>query len=137
MASKNAAEDLATQLATDLGGSYTLGTNVFWGMVRDGAEVGIPDLCIFVVQTGGPGLESWCGEAGNSGHRPSCQVVIRGNPRAHTAGAAVAELVKDAVHQMSLSGYVDVVVTTDISFIGMDDRERPRWTVNAMLTYEG
>lgn len=133
--------DLATRLAAGLtsalGAGYVYGTtgaNIFRGPPRKPGN-GIPVKAMFCLATGGPVPQQYTTDGSTSEVRyTSVQVTIRGDVEAFGAGQTLARACRDALHKSTISGYFNVEVReSEPTFIGVDDQESPRWTINVSM----
>lgn len=98
--------DVATALA-GAGIGLTLGTNVFWGPVRESdPSTAFPSAAVFCTMRGGAPPINYCDASITPQLRePLVQVMIRSAPRDYAAGQATARQVKNALHDIPPTGY--------------------------------
>lgn len=98
--------DVAVQLASS-GLGLTLGTNLFWGKLREvDPGTGISSTAVFVATRLSPAPENYCdGQRLPQAREPQLQIMVRSNPQDFAGGQALARGVKDALHDIALSGY--------------------------------
>lgn len=100
--------DLA--VATALAGAglgLTLGTNVFWGTIRESDPAsGVPSKAVFCTLLLSPAPVNYCdGSRTPQGREPQVQVVVRGNANDYSTAQTLARSVKDALHDLPPTGY--------------------------------
>jgi hypothetical protein len=132
MTALNAASAVATALQT--AGKGTLGSTIFIGLEAPSDSL-VPISCIFVVGTGGPPPDDFLGDTSKRGikhHR--VQVLVRGARNDFQAGAAAALGALEALNLATVSGVLKCgVEQSEPAFLGLNDQEQPRWTINVML----
>lgn len=130
--------DLVTRIVAGLGAGYTDGTNVFRGAPRKPGN-GVPRKAIFCLASGGPRPEQYTQGAGTTSEirYTSVQVYVRGDVNDFATGQTLARDTRDAVHKATVSGYVNVEVNeSEPTFLGVDDQECPRWSLNVTMWRE-
>lgn len=98
--------DVAVKLAAS-GLGLTLGTNLFWGKLREVDAVGgVRSKAVFVMTRLSGAPTNYCdGARTPQGREPLLQIVVRSDPQDFAGGQALARGVKDALHDIVLSGY--------------------------------
>lgn len=119
--------DVKDILDGDSSVGLTYGTDLFISRVPEDS----PHECVTIFDTGG--YES----DGNTDYeRPTFQVHVRGSKGGgYTAGYALARSIYETLHRyanqaVNSTTYHGIWCTTNIIFIGYDERDRPVWTIN-------
>jgi len=112
--------------ALQAAGLGTVATDIFEGLVRDGAD--IADAAIFVLKTGGPtALRDLTTE--NRVYRSEfVDVHVRSDVNARTVGQQTAEAVFQALANTTPAGYV-MWLAREPTPIEQDNKGRHRWVV--------
>ena len=127
--------DLATYIGTNVG-ALTLGTNLFVGKVR-AKSAQIPSKAVFCLAGGGPAPTAYADGTTTNYRQSAIQVRVRDVPRDFGAGQTLARAVRDAVHQKTIAGYVDVYVEqSEPIYINEDSQGHHEWSINVMMTHE-
>lgn len=127
MAVNAPSEDVAALLESSAAGlGLTVGTDLFVA-----AEPDTPDACVTVYDSPGFGPDPAVADY----HRPGVMVRVRGVRGGYRAAYAVALAVLEYFHtlrQQTVAGtrYVAFWAETDVNPVGVDERERPLFTVN-------
>ena len=130
--------DIATQIATNLGGSYTLGTNVFAGPVRPSGAT-VPKRAVFVLTSGGEPSVPYRETAVPYTEKkaPRVQARIRCDAEDFAVGEALAVSVRDAANFLPPSGYIECrAVESSPNYLGRDPEALHEWSVNFRVEIE-
>lgn len=126
------ATDVATFLAA--AGHGTVGTDIF--NVPEQPESNIfPAAAVFCVLYAGD-QDDYVGQTPQGIYKPKVQVTVRGAQQAAAwaTGEAKARAVRDALHAVALGGsYIDCRTLNGPNFIGKNDQDQPRWTINVAI----
>lgn len=89
----------------------------------------MPDVCITILETGGPSALDRFGDATASIQMPHIQVMVRNDD--YTAGKSDADDIWALLHDNTPSGYsrTTMLQSTPI-YLGSDDDFQHRWAVN-------
>lgn len=121
--------DIATALSD--AGLGTLATDLFYGPVRDGAQV--PDAALFVLETGGFQPVPDIGGASAADLRErSVQLRVRSAQRDYSGGYATAQSAWGAVHKQQPAGYVSWEAGEPL-FVETDESGRHHWSINVLV----
>ncbi len=127
----------ATPLNFNGAGAINLFASLVLPSSQDGNEGGVPAQAVFVAATGGPAPIPYLGRAG-SYYQPTIQARIRSNPGDQAGGLALARLVRDALHEAVISGYVGALLEQPEPLpLGADGRNCYGWSVNVRLLRAG
>jgi hypothetical protein len=124
------------QALASAGLGLTLGTNLFWGKVREvDTASGVPSQAVFVTLRLSPAPENYCdGSITPQAREPQLQVTVRSNPQDFSGGQTLARSVKDALHDIPPSGYDACRVTqAEPVPIGETDSGEHLFSVNVHL----
>ncbi len=127
--------DVAVALAS-AGLGLTLGQNIYWGKEREvDPDTGVPSKAVFVVNRLGAAPDNYIDESRTPQARePLLQIVVRSEPQDFTGGYALARSVKDALHDIHLSGYDACRVTqAEPVPIGENDSGEHLFSLNVHL----
>lgn len=117
----------------------TKGTNLFMGPGR-GISDEIPAKSVFVLASGGPPpLIHLNGGSVPDTKEPACQIIIRGEHKAFSAGQTLARAVYAAIHKSSPADNVAgscLAQQSEPIYIGEDEQGFPGWTINVLLFRE-
>lgn len=133
---KNPALDVVSFLDTKAAGSLTLaaGTNLFVGPERSYPRTGAS--AVFVLNTGGPGPETYIGGRRTARFRPTVQVLVRFGSGDLELGEAVARAVFAWLQQQVMTGYLSLYVRDSApAYLGEFD-QRHRWSLNVECQYK-
>jgi len=128
--------DVATYLAAQ--GFGTIGTDLFHCAPKPPGG-GIPDACIFVLDSGGPAPDPYfrVGGASASFYRVGVQVRVRAAVGQSAAGKERARDVLTALHLAAIAGYTAVHAQTSAPlYLGRDDTEHDEWSVNCSVWFK-
>lgn len=140
------AHDLATFLAGVLalpsppGGSqtftYAAGGNMVMGSERAKDET-MPNLAVFVLQTGGPPPQPFLDSAGVSWKLVRVQVKVRSQVDDQITGQAIAVALSQKAHLATIAGYVQCLVQEAVpNYLGADERGLCRWSFNVEMQFK-
>lgn len=130
--------DVSTDVATFLASVPAMGTlnsDIQVGFV-DPLATGLPQVCIYVLATGGPGQDNHVGATTSVNHgirHLRVQVTVRGEPGEYVAAAAKAQAVRNALHLCGISGYMKCEAISEPYPLPPDDLGAYRWVINFML----
>ena len=118
-------EDIKDILESSAVGVGTFATDLFIGKEPDS-----PNACVTIYDTGGAEPE-----AGYVYDYPTIQIRIRGEVGGYRNAYLKAKEVRDALHGRineiwSSTRYIGIWAMSDILFLGIDDKQRPIFTVN-------
>lgn len=125
----NEVDDIITALGN--AGIATLNTNMFPGIVRDGA--GYPDWCVFVSLTGGLEPEPFFNNDGDR-RQPFVQIRLRTGVNTADGGHDTAKSIFNAIHRQEPAGYESWLCSEPIN-IGLDNKGRLGWSINVKVAY--
>jgi hypothetical protein len=127
-------EDVVTELAAS-GLGLVSGTNLFTGPERSVGD-GIPDQAVFVLATGGAPPAPFIDGSGVDYCWSTVQITVRSAVRSFHSGQALARSVRNAIHEASISGYVDVRAReAEPNYLGADEQEMHTWTINVEMEH--
>lgn len=116
-------------------GGLVAGTNLFRGPVRP-VNAYIPANACFVLATGGPPPEAFCGTATEL-HYSVVQVRVRSAPREYASGLTMSRAVRDALHHAPPVGYLEIEAQqSEPVYIGTDETGHHEWSINFELWHE-
>jgi hypothetical protein len=95
------------QALASAGLGLTLGTNLFWGKVREvDTASGVPSQAVFVTPHLSPAPENYCdGSRTPQAREPQLQITVRSGRQDYSGGQSLARSVQDALHDIPPSGY--------------------------------
>lgn len=126
--------DVVTKLATLA--TWTSGTNLFAGPMR-APDANIPHLACFVLASGGPGPQAYADGTTTKLRYSAVQVLLRSAPRAFAAGQTLAREVRDTLHNVTLSGYIDTqALEAEPLYLGEIENGSHLWSMNFTLIHE-
>lgn len=128
--------DIANRLVAQ--GLGTLGTDLFYGPVRDADNLGTtyPDAGVFVLTTGGFDPEPLIGgQDAPDIRRPFVQVRVRSARESFETGQNTAQAVYQALHKKSPGEYIAWLVQ-EPGYLGKDNKSRHEWSLNVQLMFE-
>lgn len=132
MTALNAASAVAT--AMQAAGLGTVGVDIFIGQERPSGD-GFPVAAYFVLSTGGPPPDDFLGDSQRRGvkhHR--VQVIVRGVPGDLSAGLSAAISAHAALHHATVTGAIRCAAQqSEPVFIGTNDQEQLRWSINLVV----
>lgn len=112
---------------------YAAGGNLLIGPVRPYAEGVIPQLCVFVLQSGGPPVSPYMGQA-EGWHVTPVQLTVRSEIGAYDQGHALARALHARLHLNTPAGYTYCLAQqSDPVYAGTDDQNSHRFTINLNL----
>jgi hypothetical protein len=121
---------------SDTGWKLTRGTNLFEGPSR-APDAQIPHACVFVLATGGAGPQAYADGTTTKLRYSSVQITIRSAPRTFATWQTAARAIRDDLHNVSISGYLDVrAQQSEPVYLGEDEDGHHEWTVNLELVHE-
>ena len=124
------ASDIAEALSLRLL-ELSLGTNCFYGPYIYSDDNLIPFRCVFVVESGGPGVFPYCGEGREGERRTRVDITIRENKEQFGRGEDLAIRVSDALDMNPPPGYVETrTINTSPIYLRKDDVGSHLWLVN-------
>jgi hypothetical protein len=128
--------DIASALAD--AGLGTLGTDLFYGPVRDGKGADkAPDAAIFVLEVGGFDPVPDLGGANAPDLRErSVQVRVRSAREGYSAGHTTAQAAFTAIHKQHPAAYVSWEAGEPI-YIERDESGRHHWSINTFVRTYG
>jgi hypothetical protein len=131
--------DLATALATQLGGYWVLGTTVRTGPVRKASDVpattgAVPHRAIFILETGGaddvPFLD---GGTRTAESRVLLQAWVRSAPAEYDQGKADADAAWLALDKRPPAGYHEVRCLGSVpGYLGIDEKDHHEWSFSVL-----
>jgi len=123
-----AAEDIKTLLDNSSSCGLTFGTDLFIGLMPDG-----PDLCASV--TDAPGLPP----SPTLYYSEFVHILVRGGVGGYSEAASLAEDIGAVLHEYTGTPagsdfyYAGVWLTGSPAFIGVDDKNRPMFSINLRI----
>jgi len=114
-------------------GIATSGTDMFVGEIPDT----VTGLCLLILDSGGPSPNPrWTRDFRD------VQIVVRSNVNDYATGWTKAEAVKNkllglAPQTIGTDVYASFLMRGDIVYIGRDDNNRPRFSINFRLIIDG
>lgn len=106
----------------------TLGTDIFYGPMRDSSQV--PDAVITILVTGGAAATPFFGGPSAGGlRRPRAQVQVRSDQQDYRTGYTTAQAVYTALHKQDPAGYAGWLCDEPF-FVEVDQQGRARWSLN-------
>jgi hypothetical protein len=137
--------DVAIALQTALVGNFNGAgqKTLFAGPMRaerkDPAVAGsylIPPAALFVLETGGPPQQAYCGDNTRVVAVTVVQIMVRGDDDAFDVWQAKARAAIFALHQKPPAGYIDARVREDRpNYLGKDGSDRHLWSINVEMTH--
>jgi len=128
------ATDVAAFLAAAPQSLGTVGATIFQVPEQPEDEI-YPAAAIFCVVYAGE-QDDDVGDLPHGVYKPKAQITVRGaqTPDAWATGEAKARAARDALHSASLGGsYISCRVLNGPNFIGKNDQDQPRWTINVAI----
>lgn len=130
--------DVATKLVS--AGLGTIGTNL-WHCPEIAPNDVVPKAALFVTAYPGPPPSPYFVNPTNKNfYEKKVQIIIRANPGDYENGLVTARAVITALHLTTVADSVNggnymkvAVMQSEPNFLGQDDTECPRWTVNVVL----
>lgn len=130
--------DIATKLVSASLG--TIGTSLFH-CPELAPDTVIPTQAIFVASYSSPAPQPYFASSNNKNfYRKMVQVVVRANPGDYENGITRARAVITALHLATVTDSVNsgsymkvAVLQSEPNFLGQNDMECPRWTINVEL----
>lgn len=125
--------DVATALASAVG-ALTLGTNCFASKVRPPGD-GIPSKCVFCWASGGPAPDAYIDGGGGANHYyPQVRIRVRSDVNDFSGGVTFSQTIRDAAHELDVSGYYDArIQESEPIYIGEDDEGHHEWSMTLEL----
>lgn len=125
----NPAKDVCDFLENEVSLSLVFGSNLFCDFLPDN-----PDLCVAVFAYGGPGPERNY-DQGVTYDSPYVQVRVRSSFNDYEIGRTLAENIVKTLHGLhgeitNGTTYLGIWASSDVAYIGRDERKRPEWTAN-------
>jgi len=112
------------------------GTNLFSGPVRQ-QSTSVPHQAVFVLPSGGPAPDAYSDGTVIEMRYSAIQVIVRSNPKDYAGGQVLARQVRDALHHVAVTGYVDIrAMQSEPIYIGPDEADRHLFSVNLEMWRE-
>ena len=127
--------DVANVLDSALG-SLTLGTNLFVGLLRE-KGTGIPHQAVFCLSAGGAPPDAFMyGGSGTEERHSDVKIYVRSNPHDFSGGQTLARSVRDAIHHVVPSGYLESEVQeSEPNYLGQQENGEHLWTITTELLH--
>ncbi len=110
--------------------TYGADGNLLIGPVRPAGEGLMPQLAVYVLQSGGPPPSPYMGQ-GESWHVTRVQVTVRGAIGAYLTAAALARALHAKAHLLAMAGYTYCKAgESDPAYLGTDDENAHRFVFN-------
>lgn len=110
--------------------TYAAGGNLMIGPVRPVKEGDVPQLGVFVMQSGGPPPSPYMGQA-ESWFVSRVQVTVRSDVNAYGLGVALARALHARAHLNTPAGYTFCKAgEAEPAYLGTDEEGAHRWAFN-------
>lgn len=113
--------------------TYAAGGNLLTGPIRPFNEGTVPQLAVFVLQSGGTAPQPYLGQ-GQSWHVSRVQVTVRSEVNAYDAGHALARALHARAHLSTPAGFTFCqAAESDPTYVGTDDENAHLFVFNLDL----